>query len=245
MRAKGRVLTRNMLLEKVWDMNFDPTTSVVETHVSRLRGKIEKPFVDTVMGTIRGVGYILTLKDKAAGLWRMTALRQTVLLMGLFILVLVGAGIFAAFDVRDEMPRRADDRLEARYEKIVDDIANAGLDPTSLQNTRLERFFFTPQAESDDQLYGRNGFFTDPRLLPGKSELEHGRNDQSVWMFYGGPVNGGWMVVGQYIGEFEVLMKSYYKLWPALVPSPRRLHFCWGCFLAGAVKSGSARFQSS
>ncbi|MCL4164613.1 UNVERIFIED_CONTAM: hypothetical protein GTU68_007986 [Idotea baltica] len=57
-RAKGRVLTRNMLLEKVWDLNFDPTTSVVETHVSRLRGKIEKPFGDTVIRTIRGAGYI-------------------------------------------------------------------------------------------------------------------------------------------------------------------------------------------
>lgn len=57
-RAKGRVLTRNMLLEKVWDLNFDPTTSVVETHVSRLRSKIEKPFGDTVIRTIRGAGYI-------------------------------------------------------------------------------------------------------------------------------------------------------------------------------------------
>lgn len=57
-RAKGRVLTRNMLLEKVWDLNFDPTTSVVETHVSRLRGKIEKPFGDTVIRTVRGAGYI-------------------------------------------------------------------------------------------------------------------------------------------------------------------------------------------
>ena len=58
MRSKGRVLTRNMLLEKVWDLNFDPTTSVVETHVSRLRGKIEKPFGDTVIRTIRGAGYV-------------------------------------------------------------------------------------------------------------------------------------------------------------------------------------------
>ena len=58
LRAEGRVLTRNMLLEKVWDMNFDPTTSVVETHMSRLRGKLEKPFGDTVIRTIRGAGYI-------------------------------------------------------------------------------------------------------------------------------------------------------------------------------------------
>lgn len=65
MRAKGRVLTRNMLLEKVWDLNFDPTTSVVETHVSRLRGKIEKPFGDTVIRTIRGAGYVFEPKSPA------------------------------------------------------------------------------------------------------------------------------------------------------------------------------------
>lgn len=58
LRAEGRVVTRNMLLEKVWDMNFDPTTSVVETHISRLRAKLEKPFGDTIIRTIRGAGYI-------------------------------------------------------------------------------------------------------------------------------------------------------------------------------------------
>lgn len=58
MRADGRVQTRTMLLEKVWDMHFDPTTSVVETHISRLRGKIEKPFGDTLIRTIRGAGYV-------------------------------------------------------------------------------------------------------------------------------------------------------------------------------------------
>lgn len=58
MRSKGRVQTRTMLLERVWDMNFDPTTSVVETHISRLRAKIEKPFGDTLIRTIRGTGYV-------------------------------------------------------------------------------------------------------------------------------------------------------------------------------------------
>lgn len=57
-RSKGRVQTRTMLLEKVWNMNFDPTTSVVETHISRLRRKIEKPFGDTVIRNIRGTGYV-------------------------------------------------------------------------------------------------------------------------------------------------------------------------------------------
>ena len=59
LRAKGRVQTRGMLLEKVWDMNFDPTTSVVETHVSRLRAKIDKPFDDAIIRTIRGAGYVV------------------------------------------------------------------------------------------------------------------------------------------------------------------------------------------
>ena len=59
MRNKDRVLTRTMLLERVWDMSFDPTTSVVETHISRLRAKIEKPFGDTIIRTVRGAGYVL------------------------------------------------------------------------------------------------------------------------------------------------------------------------------------------
>ncbi|MEM8571630.1 MAG: response regulator transcription factor [Pseudomonadota bacterium] len=58
LRSKGRVQTRTMLLERVWDMSFDPTTSVVETHISRLRAKIEKPFGDTLIRTIRGAGYV-------------------------------------------------------------------------------------------------------------------------------------------------------------------------------------------
>jgi len=58
MRSNGRILTRNMLLEKIWGLNFDPATSVVETHVSRLRSKIEKPFGDRVIRTVRGAGYM-------------------------------------------------------------------------------------------------------------------------------------------------------------------------------------------
>lgn len=57
MRNKNRIMTKNMLLERVWNMNFDPTTSVVESHLSRLRSKIEKPFADTLITTVRGAGY--------------------------------------------------------------------------------------------------------------------------------------------------------------------------------------------
>jgi two-component system OmpR family response regulator len=57
MRNKGRVLTRTMLLERVWDFHFDPKTSVVETHISRLRTKVDKPFDSELIQTVRGTGY--------------------------------------------------------------------------------------------------------------------------------------------------------------------------------------------
>lgn len=57
MRGEGRVLTRTMLLERVWDFHFDPKTSVVETHISRLRAKIDKPFDIPLLHTIRNTGY--------------------------------------------------------------------------------------------------------------------------------------------------------------------------------------------
>ena len=59
MRSEGRVVTRTMLLENVWDFHFDPQTSVVETHISRLRAKIDKGFGKDLLKTMRGVGYTL------------------------------------------------------------------------------------------------------------------------------------------------------------------------------------------
>lgn len=57
LRRKGRVQTRTMLLEAVWDIHFDPQTNVVETHVSRLRAKVDKPFDSELIQTVRGAGY--------------------------------------------------------------------------------------------------------------------------------------------------------------------------------------------
>lgn len=59
MRNEGRVVTRTMLLENVWDFHFDPKTSVVETHISRLRAKIDKGFGAELLKTLRGAGYCL------------------------------------------------------------------------------------------------------------------------------------------------------------------------------------------
>lgn len=57
MRHVGQVVTRTMLLERVWDLHFDPRTNVVETHISRLRGKLDKGFGPELIHTIRGAGY--------------------------------------------------------------------------------------------------------------------------------------------------------------------------------------------
>ncbi|SKA25582.1 two-component system, OmpR family, response regulator [Enhydrobacter aerosaccus] len=59
MRHAGRVVTRTMLLENVWEFHFDPQTSVVETHISRLRSKIDRDFDVELIQTVRGAGYCL------------------------------------------------------------------------------------------------------------------------------------------------------------------------------------------
>jgi two-component system, OmpR family, response regulator len=59
MRNAGRVVTRTMLLENVWDFHFDPKTNIVETHISRLRSKIDKGFESELLETVWGSGYLL------------------------------------------------------------------------------------------------------------------------------------------------------------------------------------------
>lgn len=59
MRNAGRIVTRTMLLEKVWEFHFDPKTSVVETHISRLRSKVDRGFGAELIQTLRGAGYCL------------------------------------------------------------------------------------------------------------------------------------------------------------------------------------------
>ncbi len=62
MRHSGQVVTRTMLLEKVWDYRFDPQTNVIDVHVSRLRSKIDKGFDPPLLHTVRGAGYVLRAK---------------------------------------------------------------------------------------------------------------------------------------------------------------------------------------
>ncbi len=59
MRSEGRVLTRTMLLEKVWDFHVDTRTNIVETHISRLRAKVDRGQAVPLIQTLRGAGYSL------------------------------------------------------------------------------------------------------------------------------------------------------------------------------------------
>lgn len=59
MKHSGQVVTRTMLLEKVWDYHFDPQTNVIDVHISRLRSKIDRPFDRALLHTVRGAGYRL------------------------------------------------------------------------------------------------------------------------------------------------------------------------------------------
>ena len=59
MRHHDQVVTRTMLLEKVWDYHFDPQTNIIDVHISRLRGKIDKGFDKSLLHTVRGSGYVL------------------------------------------------------------------------------------------------------------------------------------------------------------------------------------------
>ncbi len=59
MKHAGMVVTRTMLLENVWDYHFDPQTNVIDVHISRLRGKIDKGYDQPLLHTVRGAGYVM------------------------------------------------------------------------------------------------------------------------------------------------------------------------------------------
>jgi len=59
MESAGRVVSRTLILERVWDFRFDPGTSVVETHISKLRQKVDRPFDAPLIHTIRNMGYTI------------------------------------------------------------------------------------------------------------------------------------------------------------------------------------------
>lgn len=65
MRRTGEVLSRTVLAEQVWDMNFDPETNVIDVAIRRLRNKIDDGYAPKLLHTIRGAGYVLEERDDA------------------------------------------------------------------------------------------------------------------------------------------------------------------------------------
>ena len=63
MRHSGQVVTRTMLLEQVWNYHFDPQTNVIDVHISRLRGKIDRDFEPALLHTVRGAGYAMRVPE--------------------------------------------------------------------------------------------------------------------------------------------------------------------------------------
>jgi len=59
MQSTGRLCGRMMILEKVWDYDFDPGTNLVDVYIRRLRGKIDTAFEPKLLHTVRGIGYVL------------------------------------------------------------------------------------------------------------------------------------------------------------------------------------------
>lgn len=58
-RRTGEVLTRTRIAERIWDIDFESDTNVVDVHMRRLRAKVDDPFENKLIHTVRGVGYVL------------------------------------------------------------------------------------------------------------------------------------------------------------------------------------------
>jgi DNA-binding response OmpR family regulator len=64
MRRQGEAINRTELLEKVWEMHFDPGSNVVDVHISRLRTKLHQAGAKIVIEAVRGAGFILSAKPQ-------------------------------------------------------------------------------------------------------------------------------------------------------------------------------------
>jgi two-component system copper resistance phosphate regulon response regulator CusR len=64
---QGEVLSRTVLAEQVWDVNFDSETNVIDVAIRRLRAKLDAPFADKLLHTVRGMGYVLERRESGAG----------------------------------------------------------------------------------------------------------------------------------------------------------------------------------
>ena len=98
-RRAGEVLSRTLIAESVWDMNFDSDTNVVDVNVRRLRSKVDDPFPLKLIHTVRGAGYVMESKDRfgqVSRFWDTLAFRLTAwyVLAGLALVVFATASLY-------------------------------------------------------------------------------------------------------------------------------------------------------
>lgn len=63
MRRQGEILPRSLIASQVWDMNFDSDTNVIDVAVRRLRAKVDEPFTEKLIHTVRGMGYVMEVEE--------------------------------------------------------------------------------------------------------------------------------------------------------------------------------------
>lgn len=143
-----------------------------------------------------------TTAETLRRLWRLSALRQALLLTCAFLAVIAGAALFAVQDVRGAMDRRLDDRLRARFSTVSTAIERGTFDAGPARASSLETAIYLPDSRKGARGYGVSGVFFDDDLVPAQART--GRQPSEPWIFLGGPVQGGWLIVGQNVGEMAV-----------------------------------------
>ena len=129
MKHAGQVVTRAMLLENVWDIHFDPNTSVVETHISRLRSKIDRCNSVPLIHTVRGSGY--TLRAPQYRVFRTSSFRLALMyagFTGVSFLVLFGVIFwsttrFMRHQIDDSISNEIDEIISESRERPPEEIA--------------------------------------------------------------------------------------------------------------------------
>jgi signal transduction histidine kinase len=135
-------------------------------------------------------------------LWRLSALRQALLLTVAFLIVIAGAAGYAVYEVRDAMDRSFDDRLQARFADVSAALSDGTFSVVSDNASSLERVIFIPDSQSSAEGYGERGIFFDDELVPPEGRFRG--VPREPWIFYGGPVQNGWLIIGRNVGELSV-----------------------------------------
>ena len=164
MRNTGRVVSKTMIIEHVWDYNFDPQTNVVEVRICRLRDKIDRPFKQPNSSTPSGAS-VMSLK-KSHSLLKTTTFRLT--LWYVLISALISSALFGVLYITlvTNLARRVDDDLREDVVELITHYRNEGLESITQEFT----------AETNEEGIGHAVFLL---FSPNNELLAH--SDLSMW----------------------------------------------------------------